>query len=204
MATMRAILASRSMAALAAAFLAGAVSCAQAAEGGFFSAPGKPAAPAIGGNATLADLEAAENALADLWTRLPFTARHVMFVSRKSEAYGGYDQRPSSVFAPGEPLVTYLEPIGYGWKSLGQDRYTFGITTDVEVRTTGGKIVGGQKGFQEMDLESHYRNREFFLTSTLTLNGIEPGDYIVAYTLHDHAGGRTTTVEQPFTIKAAN
>ena len=35
------------------------------------------------------------------------------------------------------------------------------------------------------------------------IDGIKPGDYVLAYTLHDNVGSRTTRVQQPFTIKAA-
>ena len=38
---------------------------------------------------------------------------------------------------------------------------------------------------------------------TLTIDDIAPGDYVLAYTLHDNVGGRTARVEQPFTIKAS-
>ena len=77
------------------------------------SAPGPAAAnapasgsSAPGGPATLADLEAQENATAAVWERLPFSTRHAMFVVRKASAYGDYDARPSNVFAPGEKLLS--------------------------------------------------------------------------------------------------
>ena len=151
---------------------------------------------------TLGDVEAAESALADLWTRVPYTARHVMFVSRKASVYGDYEPRPSAVFAPGEALVTYLEPVGYAWKTLSPGTYGFGVTIDFEILTPAGKVLGGQKAFQTVELSSRYRNREFFVSLTLTVDGIAPGDYVLAYTLHDTAGGRAARTEQPFTIRA--
>jgi hypothetical protein len=63
-------------------------------------------------------------------------------------------------------------------------------------------VLGGQKAFQTVELTSHYKNREFFVSLTLTLNGVAPGDYLLAYTLHDTVSGQTTRVEQPFTIKS--
>ena len=196
---------------VAAILLVAAVHGGKAADSGFFSGAGKPqtAAPAGGTPAviptspTLADLEAAENSLAELWTRLPYTTRHVMFVSRPAGSFGGYEQRPSNAFAPGEKLLTYLETVGYGWKTLGAGLFGFGVTTDFEILKPDGKVLGGQKAFQKVDLTSHYRNREFFVSLTLTIDDIAPGDYGLAYTLHDNVGGRTTRVEQPFTIKAS-
>jgi len=190
-----------------AAFVLAAVQTADAADGGFFSGASKTqpaAAPtAAAPSPTLADLEASEAALADLWVHLPYTARHVMFVSRNANVYGDYEQRPP-VFTPGEKLVTYLEPVGYGWKPVGDGVFGFGVTTDFEILRPDGKILAGQRAFQKADLKSHYQNREFFVSLTLTIDGITPGDYIVAYTLHDHVSGRTARIEQPFTVKAAS
>jgi len=173
---------------------------AQAAENGFFSSDKTQPA---GAAPTLADLETAENAIANLWSQLPYTARHVMFVSHKAELYGGYEQRPSNVFIQGEKLLTYLEPVGYGWKPLDAGMFTFGVTTDFEILTPSGKVLAGQRAFQKVDLASHYKNREFFVSLTLTIDGIEPGDYVLAYTLHDNVSGKSTRVEQPFTIKVS-
>jgi hypothetical protein len=78
----------------------------------------------------------------------------------------------------------------------------FGITTDLELATRSGKVLADQKGFQTVTLESRYRTREFFATLTLSLDGIEPGDYVLSYTVHDAVGGRAARVDQPFTIKA--
>jgi hypothetical protein len=180
----------------------------QAADGSFFSNNAKTQsgalAKAIATPAEPADIEAAENALADLWARAPYATRHVTFVGRKAELYGDYDPRASNVFSPGEKLITYIEPIGYGWRPLGANTYEFGVTTDFEILTRGGKVLGGQKAFQEVNLKSHYRNREFFLTLTLNIDAIDPGDYVLAYTLHDTVTTKTTRVEQPFSIRASS
>lgn len=150
--------------------------------------------------ATVADLEAQENATAAVWERLPFSTRHVMFVTRKANAYGDYEARSSNVFPPGEKLLTYLEPLGYGWAAKG-DGYRIGVSIDFEVLSSTGKVLGGQKEILKQEFESHYRNREFYLNSTMDIDGATAGDYVLAYTLHDLANGRTTRVEQPFTIK---
>jgi hypothetical protein len=171
----------------------------QAADNSFFSGTPAPAAPTP---AKPDDLAAAENALAAVWARLPYGTRHAMFVSRRADLYGGYEKRPSTTFAPGEKLLTYLETIGYGWKALDDGLFEFGVTTDFELLTAGGKVLGGQRAFQKVTLKSHFHNREFFVSLTLSVDGIGPGDYVVAYTLHDAVTEKTTRVEQPFTIKA--
>ncbi|WP_298962605.1 hypothetical protein [uncultured Methylobacterium sp.] len=166
-------------------------------------APAARAEPAPAAKApTLADLAAAEQAVVDVWTRLPFAARRAMFVREKAEVFGGYDARPTSVFTQGETLLSYIEPVGYGWKPVGSDTVEFGITADFEILDRAGKVLGGQKGLLNSRLVSHAKNREFFINLSMSLDGAPPGDYVLAYILTDAATGRTTRVEQPFTLRA--
>jgi tetratricopeptide (TPR) repeat protein len=166
-------------------------------------APGPAATgPTVTGPASLSDLEAQENAVAAVWERVPFAARHAVFVTRKADAYGDYAPRPSNVFAPGEKLLSYMEPVGYAWAPQGEG-FRFGVSVDFEIVGKDGAILGGQKGILKQEFASRYRNREFFLTSTMGVDGAPAGEYVLAYTLHDLGSGRTTRVEQPFTIKAA-
>ncbi len=64
-----------------------------------------------------------------------------MFVTRKADLLGDYEQRPSNVFAIGEPLFTYLEPVGYGWKTLDSGLFGFGVTTDFEILTRDDEVL---------------------------------------------------------------
>lgn len=199
------------LAVLAAAILIGlGVQQSLAQENHYFSSPGKKAPPADSVSKTnlkpsLSDLDAAENAVVDLWTRLPFSTRRVMFVTQKSQSFGVYDQRPTSVFAAGEALITYIEPVGYKWGSSAPGSFRFGMTVDFEVLTSEGEVLGGKKEFQSVEFNSHYQNREIFLTLTATINGLTPGNYVLAYVVHDKFGeGATLRTKQPFSIKAAD
>jgi hypothetical protein len=170
-----------------------------------FAQSGKPsvAKPADGQTAaTLAALGDAENAVIDIWNRLPLQARNVMFVSQRASAYGGYEKRASNVFAPGEKLFTYAEPIGYKWQETSPGTFQFGVTIDFEVLTADGKILGGQRAFQNIAFTTHYRNRELFLNLSVSLEGVTPGNYVLAYDVHDKFGAAKVRTEQPFTIKA--
>lgn len=182
------------------------VASGHAAENNFFSqsqkAPVTAPKTAEGQTAaTLTTLGEAENAVIDIWKRLPFSVRNVMFVSRRADAYGGYEKRASNVFAPGEKLLTYVEPIGYKWEETSPGTFHFGVTSDFEILTTEGKVLGGQRAFQNIDLSTHYRNRELFLSLSMSLEGIEAGNYVLAYDIHDKFGSGVTRIQQPFTIK---
>lgn len=178
----------------------------RAADEHYFSQSGKPAvvdAKPPGGPtvATIASLGVAENAIVEIWKKLPLATRNVMFVSRRAKGYGGYEKRSSSVFAVGEELLTYIEPIGYKWKETSQGEFSIGLTIDFEVRTKDGKVLGGQRGFQGIDFTTHYQNREVFLNLNITLDGITPGDYVLAFDIHDKFGTGVVRTEQAFTIK---
>lgn len=171
---------------------------AKPAQGG----PVVPAAqPASAGAATPADLAAQEAATAAVWERVPFAARNAMFVTRAADAYGDYAPRPSNAFKPGEKLLSYIEPIAYTWTPQG-DTLRFGVVVDFELLTRDGKVLGGQKGILRQEFATHCRNREFFLNSTMSVDGAPAGDYVLAYVLHDLGSERTARVEQPFSITA--
>ncbi|MGU3538377.1 hypothetical protein [Methylobacterium sp. A54F] len=171
--------------------------------------PAPAPAPVAGGSreATVADLEAAERAvdaaeraLAEVQDRLPFGVRNVTFVNRKAEAFRNIDRRSTNVFAPGEPLLTYIEPLGYGVREK-DGGYNFGMTMDFRVRTAAGEVVAGKDAYNSVDLNPQKRRVPFYVDLSLNLTGAPPGDYVLVYTLHDAVSGKTTSFEQPFTIR---
>lgn len=146
------------------------------------------------------DIGRADAALSDAWAKSPLTIARAVFVAERASGYGIYQERPAA-FKAGEPLITYAEPVGYGYRELGKDTYEFGFTVDFVVKTADGRILAGQENFARLDLRSHRRNREFMLTLTLDVTGLTPGAYKLEYRLHDISGnGKTAGFEQPFSI----
>lgn len=150
---------------------------------------------------SLKEIDAREQALVQAWEATPLGARRAMFVTEKAPIYGAYTARPDAVFKPDEPLVAYIEPVGYLWKPAG-DAFRFGVTLDFVVKKRDGAILGGQEKFLAYDQTSRAKLRELMLNVTLTLSGITPGDYIVEYTMRDASSAKTVKIELPFTIKA--
>lgn len=161
--------------------------------------PAGDASPA--GAATLADLDAQERAVEAVWARLPFTVRRSVFTTEKASSYGTYRERTDSAFAPGEAVVSYLEPVGFSWKPNADGTFGIGVLVDYELVTKSGEVLGGQKGVLEQNFSSHNRVREFFITFTGTFTGLPAGDYRLIYTLHDKGSDKTARVEQAFTVK---
>ena len=149
---------------------------------------------------TLAEVEARQQAVVEAWEKTPLTQRRSVFVTVKPEVYGAYDERTSNVFKAGEPIITYVEPVGYTWKPVGNGEFQFGVVTDFVIRSRNGKVLGGQEKFLTFSQRSRYKVQELMLNITLTLSDAFPGDYVVAYTIHDLNSDKSSTFEQPFTI----
>lgn len=146
------------------------------------------------------ELTRAEAAVVAAWSKAPLGIRRAVFVASPPEGFGIYEPRSSNRFRPGETLLVYAEPIGFGWKSIGGDRVEFGFDVDFVVKERDGTIVGGKDKFARLVLQSRNRNREFMLKLSLNLTGAPPGDYVLQFRLRDIASDKSTSFELPFTI----
>ncbi|MCY1643965.1 hypothetical protein OVA30_17830 [Methylorubrum sp. SL192] len=135
----------------------------------------------------------------------PYATRRALYVARKAADFGDVEARPSNVFKPGEPLLTYIEPVGEATQPIGSDQIGFGVIVDFEVRTPEGKALATQKNMIDRDVTVKRAEGEpnFFLNLSLDLDGFPPGNYVLVYTLRDKLSGRTLDVPQPFTIAPA-
>src|SRR4051812_32600582 len=111
--------------------------------------------------------------------------RRALFVAKKAQGSGQFEERSSNVFKAGEPLVAYAEPVGYGWKDVGNGMFEFGFAVDFLIKSPDGKILAGQQDFAKLAERSRTRNLEFMGTLTLNGTGAPPGDYVVEYKLRD-------------------
>jgi hypothetical protein len=153
------------------------------------------------GNAqSLGDIDRREAALLEAWNATPLTIRRAFFVAEHPEGFGQYVERPDNAFKPGEKLVAYAEPVGYGWKDIGSGEYQFGFKVDFLVKSTDGKVLTGQENFADLAEKSHARNREFMVVLTLNVSGAPPGDYVLEYKLHDVTSDKSTSFDLPFKI----
>ena len=130
---------------------------------------------------------------------MPLLARRLVFVETRPAVFGAAIERPTHVFAKGEPLITYIEPVGYGWKPEGT-MLSFGFNIDFVLKQPDGTILGGKADFLKVGFASKEKVTEFMVTVTLNLTGVSPGDYILEYKLRDIASAKELTTSQPLTI----
>lgn len=147
----------------------------------------------------LTGLMQAEAQVAAAWEATPLSFRKTLFATR-IEAFGVYEEKAGTVFAPDEPIIVYAEPVGYGYRANADGTFDFGFDFDLAVKNDVGEIVSGKEGFASTVLTSKVQNREFLVTLTLTLSGAPAGNYVLEYLARDVASGETATIGLPFTI----
>jgi hypothetical protein len=157
-------------------------------------------APKIAQADPLEELVQAENKVYDAWQNLPLTQRRVLFEQEKSLGYGIFKERDGNTFKPGEKLITYVEPIGYGWKNLPDHMFETNFVVDLTIKTDKGDVLADQKGFLKNVLQSHNAAMEFSMDFSLSLTGTPPGAYVVTYTIHDVNSGQDSSFDQDFVI----
>ncbi len=150
--------------------------------------------------------EAAREQFLKVWDQLEFEPLVATFVNASDVIGNGQYQEHSNVFAPGEEIVLYVQPIGFGHKQIqgqnGEKLYLMNFTADIVLSMKNGTIVGGGQDIPISKLISHYRNIDLFATLTLTLPP-DPsinGDYLAKYTLNDQTTGKSFDITKDVII----
>ena len=149
---------------------------------------------------SLQELDKRDAALTEAWEKMPLTVRRAVFETQRAEGFGQYQERSSNVFKPGEKLIAYVEPVGYGWKEATPGSFEFGFNVDFLIKSPDGKVLTGQENFANLALKSRARAREFMLNLTMNVSGAPPGDYVLEYKLRDITGDKSAVVDLPFKI----
>ena len=149
--------------------------------------------------------EAAREQFLKSWDQLEFEPRVATFVNESAVIGNGQYQEHSNVFPPGENIVLYVQPIGFGHKQIqgqnGEKLYLMNFTADIVLSTKNGTIVGGGQDITLSQPISHYRNTELYTTLTVTQkNPFPAGDYIFKYTLKDQTTGKSFDITKDVTI----
>ena len=133
---------------------------------------------------------------------LPFTIGKAAFAAAPPTGYGMYAPRPSDIFKVGEPLISYVEPVGLTWRDAGDGKVESEFTVDLELLDSKGEMLAEQKAFGSFTFRSFVRNQELFAKLTLTLDEPPAGDYVLRYRFRDAISGAVALTEQPFSIAA--
>ncbi len=157
-------------------------------------------------------IEEAKELYLSVWNQTEFNATFSTFVEPFSAAgYGVYEER-SNIFAPGETIVLYVEPVGFAHKQVidrggGGDNnntmlYLMNMTADYEIAAANGTKLQLIEDVQVGNITSHRPNTEMFLTLTLTpeVQSLPIGSYVITYSVTDEISGESFNLEKNITV----
>jgi hypothetical protein len=156
--------------------------------------------PGVAGAQSLEEIDKRQAALIEAWQKTPLTIRKALFVKDQPRGYGIYEEHPSKEFKPGEKVIVYAEPVGHGWKDLGNGLFQLGFVVDFVIKSKDGELLAGKDNFMRIAAETHTRNLEFMVVLTLNMSSAPAGDYVIEYKLHDIASDKTASFRMPFKI----
>lgn len=174
-----------------------------AAAGQLADAAAKAEALAAAGN-TAGAHDVMRAAISDFSATLPFSIGKAAFVTAVPAGYEMYDPKQGTVFKPGESLVSYIEPVGLSWKpATVAGKIQTHFTVDLDILSASGEVLASQKAFGDFTFTGFLRNQEIYATLTTDVSGAAAGDYILRFHFNDLNSGKSTSVDQKFTIAAA-
>lgn len=158
-------------------------------------------------------IEDAKELYLSVWNQTEFNATFSTFVEPFSAAgYGVYEER-SNIFAPGETIVLYVEPVGFAHKQVIDERgsnnntllYLMNMTSDYKIAAANGtelelQLIEDEQGLR--NITSHRPNTEMYLTLTLTPE-VQPllvGSYVITYSVTDEISGESFELEKDITV----
>jgi hypothetical protein len=159
-------------------------------------------------------IEDAKELYLSVWNQTEFNASFSTFIEPFSAAgYGAYEER-SNIFAPGETIVLYVEPVGFAHKQIIDEErgsnnstmlYLMNMTSDYKIAATNGteieiQLIEDKQGLR--NITSHRPNTEMYLTLTLTpeVQPLPIGSYIITYSVTDEISGESFELEKDVTV----
>jgi hypothetical protein len=111
------------------------------------------------------------------------------------------------VYKPGESIILYLEPVGYGFKQVvdqqGNTLNQINLTADMIISGSNGTQLTSIKDLPALSINSHNKNTEMFLTLKVDQQTPFPvGDYKITYIIKDGSSGKSFQLVKP--VKVAN
>lgn len=147
--------------------------------------------------------ETLRQAVSDFSQTLPFAIGKAVFVTAEPAGYAMYEPKPDPVFKTGEPLVSYVEPVGLTWKDAStKGKLETRFTVDFDILNPKGDVLAGQKAFGDFTFTGYRRNQEIYATLTIDVTGAPAGDYVLRFRFNDINSGKSASVDQPFKIAA--
>ena len=134
-----------------------------------------------------------------LWKAMPLAVLNVKQISSAS-GFGVYSERPNHIYKPGEEIMLYMEPVGYGYGSDGLGNNQIALYVDLTVLTQSGEKLGSFEKLGRVQLASRSHNREMFFKLNVSVDGLPPGKYRADFLMHDENSQKTAPFTTDFEI----
>lgn len=133
------------------------------------------------------------------WKAMPLAVMNVRHVTSAS-GFGIYNERADHIYKPGEEIVLYMEPVGYGYGSDGLGNSQIALYVDLTVLSAAGEKLGTFEKLGRIQLASRSHNREMFFKLNVSLDGVPPGKYRADFLMHDENSQKTAPFTTDFEI----
>ena len=156
----------------------------------------------------IAELKAAREQLLLAWDHTTFQDQFDTFVN-SADGYGVYKEHKSNVFKPGEPIVLYVEPVGFTHMPVSGGSgptnntklYLINMTASIMLSDKQGNVLLGRENIPLLSVISHNKNTELFMNLRVTQSSAFPaGDYVVTYTITDVPSGKSFKIVKDIVI----
>ncbi|OYW61326.1 MAG: hypothetical protein B7Z10_04940 [Rhodobacterales bacterium 32-66-7] len=145
--------------------------------------------------------QANEALLEAAWTVPGLHFGNIVNTTVPAPVYGNFEERADTVYAPGEPILIYAEPRGYGYGDIGGGMLEIAFGVDLRVLDPAGTVLLEMPEFSTFTLQSRAKARELMFNLSVSLDGAPPGDYQLEFTFNDRYGGQSDSFVSNITIK---
>src|SRR5918992_956861 len=123
-------------------------------------------------------------------------------------------QERNNTFAPGETIVLYVEPVGFGHEQVIEEGdinnnnsntmlYLMNMTADYGIAAANGTELQLIEDVEVLrNITSHRPNTEMFLTLTITpdVQPLPVGSYLITYSVNDEVSGESFQLKKDIII----
>ncbi|NVK35302.1 MAG: hypothetical protein HWE23_12525 [Rhodobacteraceae bacterium] len=123
------------------------------------------------------------------------------FTQGSATGYGNYVKRSDAVFAKGDTLNVYLEPVGF---SFAEDDSNFSYKLSVSYRLLNSidQVLSEEDEFSVLEGTSRNKTRQVWSALSFQFEGLPAGDYVLETLMDDEIGEYRATATLPFSVKA--
>ena len=132
------------------------------------------------------------------WAEAPLAFRAAL-LAESVTGFGQFEPRETATYVVGDPLIVYLEPIGYGWTAIGNE-FRVRLAVDIEIASDEGGLIASETDFAVIEHLGRTRSREFQATIMMTIPQLPTGGYELTLTLRDITTGKIAAAPVGFEI----